>query len=167
MEKPNYIRFIRELVGDAFIMLLSTSVIIVNEFNEVLLQKRSDNLLWGLPGGLLEIEESIEEGAIREVKEETNLDVELTKFLGVFCNPMMTWRETDKAKVYCFSFVGKVKSGELKINDSESLEFRYFSYDNLPVIHSKDNLDSINAYYQNKETLVEGKAYNDKHETEI
>ncbi|MBU0997309.1 MAG: NUDIX domain-containing protein [Firmicutes bacterium] len=155
----SYIKSIRSMVGDTFIMLNATSVVIVNEKNQVLLQKRSDNHLWGLPGGLLELDESIEEAAIREVKEETNLDVRLTKFIGVFINPCMTWRVTDKAKVFAFSFAAEVLSGELRVNDEESLEFRYFDYDDLPQIHAQDNIDSIQAYFQNKFHLVEGKSY--------
>ncbi len=155
----SYIKTIRQLVGDTFIILNATSVVIVNELNQVLLQKRSDNHLWGLPGGLLELEESIEEGAIREVKEETNLDVRLTRFLGIFVNPCMTWRVTDKAKVFAFSFAAEVIGGDLRVNDEESLEFRYFDSDKLPHIHTQDNIDAIHAFFQNKNHLVEGKTY--------
>jgi len=69
----SYIQYIREMVGDKMIMLNATAVVIVNQENQVLLQKRSDNLMWGLPGGLLEMDESITEGAVREVKEDKNL----------------------------------------------------------------------------------------------
>ena len=155
----NYIKTIRDLVGDTFIMLNATSVVIVNELNQVLLQKRSDNHLWGLPGGLMELDESIEECAIREVKEETNLDIRLTKFIGIFINPCMTWRITDKAKVFAFSFAGEVIGGNLMVNDSESLEMRYFDYDHLPQIHAIDNIQSIDAYYKKTFHLVEGKSY--------
>ena len=157
----SYIAYLREMVGDQKVILNSCSVVIVNEFNQVLLQKRSDNLLWGLPGGLMELDETIEQCAIREVKEETNLDIVLTRFLGVFVNPNMTWRTSDKAKVYSFSFVGKVIGGYLKINDDESLGFNYFDYNKLPEIHSKDNYDSIQAYFNNQSGLVEGKIYHE------
>ncbi len=155
----SYIKTLRDQVGDMFIKLNATSVVITNDQNEILLQKRSDNHKWGLPGGLMELDETIAECAVREVKEETNLDIELERFLGVFTNPCMTWRVTDKAKVFSFSFVGRVVGGELRINDQESLELAYFAYDNLPEIHSPDNLESIRAYYQNKQHLVEGIDY--------
>ena len=147
------------MVGDKMVMLISTAVVIVNDKNQILLQKRSDNKLWGLPGGLIELDETIEECAIREVKEETNLDIEIINYIGVFVNPMMRWRENDKAKVYGFGFVGNIIGGELKINDSESLELKYFDYKAIPVIHSKDNKDIIDAYYRNKYNSVEGKYY--------
>ncbi len=161
MENKNYILYLRQMVGDKKVMLNACSVVIVNDINEVLLQKRSDNLLWGLPGGLMELDEPIEDCAIREVKEETNLDIVLTKFLGVFNNPLMRWRESDEARVISFSFVGRVVGGSLQINDSESLEFAYFAFDKLPKIHSEDNYQTIVSYYENKCCLVEGKSYHD------
>lgn len=159
MEK-NYIAYLRDMVGDKMVMLNATAVVIVNEKNQVLLQKRSDNQLWGLPGGLLELNESIVEGAIREVKEETNLDVEIEKFIGVFINPFMVWHKTDKARVHAYGFLAKVVGGNLQINDDESLELKYFSREELPQIHSVDNADIIQAYYENRFNLVEGKDYN-------
>ncbi len=157
--KESYIKYIRDMVGDSMIMLNATAVVIVNENNEVLLQKRSDNKMWGLPGGLMELDESIEECAIREVKEETNLDIEITKFIGVFINPMMKWRVNDRAQVFGFGFVGKVIGGILQVNDTESTEMKYFAFESLPKLHTKDNEDIVNAYYQNKYNLIEGKSY--------
>ncbi len=161
MNKESYIVYLRNLVGNSKVILNACSVVIVNEKDEVLLQKRSDNSLWGLPGGLMELDESIAECAIREVKEETNLDIELTHFIGVFNNPMMRWRKVDEARVIAFAFAARVIGGELRINDSESLGFGYFSRDRLPQIHSSDNLETIHAYYEKRQCLVEGKCYNE------
>lgn len=157
--EENYIKKLRSLVGDEYIMLNATAVIIVNEQKEVLLQKRSDNGLWGLPGGLLELNETIADAAIREVKEETNLDIKLVKFIGCFTNPFMRWRKKDFAKVFSFAFTGKVIDGELKINDSESTELKYFRLEELPKLHSIDNIQIIEAYYNNKFQMIEGENY--------
>jgi len=148
------------MVGDKMVMLNSTAVILTNKKNQILLQKRSDNGFWGLPGGLLELDETIEEGAIREVKEETNLDIVITKFIGVFVNPLVIWRKHDKAKVICFGFVGDVLSGELQMNDDESLELRYFDLEAIPKLHSLDNQEIVKAYIAGKYNLIEGKYYN-------
>ncbi len=158
-QDQSYIVWIRGLVGDAKIILNAACVVIPNAKGEILLQQRSDSQLWGLPGGLMELGESISATAIREVKEETNLDVALTGFIGVFINPAMTWRKTDKAEVICHSFVGAIQSGDLTVNDAESLGFGWFGPDNLPPIHSSDNLATIRAFFAGKRNLVEGRSY--------
>lgn len=159
MEK-SYITYLREMIGDKMVVLNGAACVIVNDKNQILLQKRSDNHLWGLPGGLMELDETIEQCAIREVKEETNLDVKLTKFLGVFTNPMMRWGVSDKAKVIGFSFVAEVIGGSLAVNDDESLALQYFDLDDLPEIHAIDNFKTIEAYKNNTYHLIEGKQYN-------
>jgi len=158
MEK-SYIKYLRDMIGDKMVMLNGTAVVIVNQKNQILLQKRSDNLLWGLPGGLLELDESITDGAIREVKEETNLDIQIERFIGVFTDPLMVWHKTDKAKVFAYGFLGRVIGGDLRVNDDESIEFRYFDSDKLPTINSKVHLEIIEAYYANRYNLLEGKKY--------
>lgn len=160
--KESYIKGIREKVGDMNIILNATAVVIVNQKNEILLQKRSDNQLWGLPGGLIEMNETLETAAIREVKEETNLDIEISKFIGVFVNPFMRWKVKDSARVYSFAFLGNVIGGDLKVNDHESIEFAYYSLENLPQIHSIDNIQIINAYYKNIFGTIEGVEYDRK-----
>lgn len=157
----SYIAYLREMVSDHLVILNGTAVVIVNEYNQVLLQKRSDSLTWGLPGGLLELGERIEDCAIREVKEETNLDISIKRFIGVFTNPMMRWHQTDQAQVICFAFLADVVSGQLRVNDSESVDVQYFDYDNLPEIHTLDNRQIIDAYYHQQYNLIEGKSYHE------
>ena len=159
MEQMPYIKYIRSMVGDHKILLTAACVVLCNEDNEVLLQERSDSLKWGLPGGLMELEESIVDCAIREVKEESNLDIELTGFIGVFNNPMMRWFDHDEARILAFAFTGKVINGELRVNDHESKSFRYFPYHSLPTLHSKDTYEIIDAYYQHKSNLIEGRSF--------
>ena len=154
-----YIQFLREKVGNDYILLNAVAVIIENDQGQILLQKRSDNHLWGLPGGLIEVNESIESAAIREVKEETNLDIEVESFIGVFNNPFMRWRTNDYARIISFCFKAKVIGSEMKINDDESLELKFFHYTDLPMIHSIDTLEMIQAYHQKLPMTVEGKRY--------
>jgi hypothetical protein len=79
----NYVKELRELVGTRPLILPGAVVIILNKQNEVLLQHRSDSG-WGLPGGLMELGESLEETARREVKEETGLTVGELELMGIF-----------------------------------------------------------------------------------
>src|SRR5713226_3153070 len=68
-------------------LVVAVTVVVTNEQGELLLQKRTDNELWGLPGGAMNIGESIAQAVIREVKEETSLDVEPTNIVGIYSDP--------------------------------------------------------------------------------
>lgn len=66
---------IRKKVGHDPIIYAGATILVFNNNNELLLNLRSDTLDWGIPGGGKELNETLEECAIRELKEETNLDV--------------------------------------------------------------------------------------------
>lgn len=158
----SYIKDLRDKVGNDWIILNACAVVIGDDKGRILLQKRTDNKMWGLPGGLMELDDSIEACAIREVKEETNLDIQLKSFIGVFNNPFMRWREKDYARIISFAFEGEVQDGsKLKVNDHESLDLQYFDYEHLPMIHSIDTLEIIQAYYHQSKNTVEGKSYDE------
>ncbi|EKN42356.1 MutT/nudix family protein, partial [Clostridium botulinum CFSAN001627] len=63
------------------------AIVIFNDKKQVLLQKRSDVCLWGIPSGHVEPGETVTNAAIREVLEETGLDVEVVRFIGVYSDP--------------------------------------------------------------------------------
>ncbi|MDQ0272792.1 ADP-ribose pyrophosphatase YjhB (NUDIX family) [Cytobacillus purgationiresistens] len=63
------------------------SVVIFDEQGRVLLQKRADANLWGIPSGHIEKGETIADAAIREVKEETNLEINIKKLIGIYSDP--------------------------------------------------------------------------------
>lgn len=75
----------------------SASAIVTDEHGRILLIKRRDNTLWALPGGGHDIGETIADTAVREVKEETGLDVKVTGLVGVYTNPA-TWSRSPMAK---------------------------------------------------------------------
>lgn len=81
-----YVKELRAIVGHRPLILPGSVVLIVNENNELLLQHRNDGG-WGLPGGLMELGESLEDTARREVKEETGLNIGELRQLGVFSGP--------------------------------------------------------------------------------
>jgi ADP-ribose pyrophosphatase YjhB (NUDIX family) len=63
------------------------AAVIPNGEGRILLQRRSDNGLWGLPGGSVEIGESVRDAILREVREETGLSVEVVRLIGVYSDP--------------------------------------------------------------------------------
>ena len=78
----NYINWIRSRVGHEKVILVFAGGCLFDEDGKVLLQKRGDSGKWGFPGGAIELGETPEETAVRELKEETGLDVEVKDILG-------------------------------------------------------------------------------------
>lgn len=128
-----YYKYLRQYVGHRPIILPGSVVIILNEQNEVLLQKRHDGY-WGLPGGLMDLGESFEEVAKREVFEETGLVVENLKLLNVFSGSEYYLKVQNGDELYSVTAVYYTRdvSGDMKIDYSESEKMQYFSINNLP-----------------------------------
>lgn len=115
---------------------VGTAVVVRNRNGYILLELRSDNGLWGLPGGRIEPRESVEQAAIREVKEETGLTVKITRLLGVYSGPagrIVTypgrWGVVHLVDVL---LEARVVSGRVKAS-RESEELRYFRPNDLPA----------------------------------
>lgn len=147
--------FTRLCMGDLkhkFVLLQDgAAAIIVNEKGEILLQSRADNDRWGLPGGCQELGERFEETIIREVKEETNLDVTKDDLELIAIVSGKSRRNEypngdvviNNTALYCI----KKYSGTLKW-DSESKNMQFFTLDNLPV--NQNDPDLIEIYRQKK-----------------
>jgi ADP-ribose pyrophosphatase YjhB (NUDIX family) len=106
---------------------------ILNEYNELLLQHRVDGG-WGLPGGLMELAESLEDTARRGVKEETGLDVGKLKLLGVLSGPDYYFKVSNGDELYSVTavYVSKDVRGKIEVDEAESIEVRYFKLNELP-----------------------------------
>ena len=111
------------------------AVIVMDERGRVLLQKRADVGLWGLPSGHVGPGETVAEAAIREIKEETNLNIRIKKLIGVYSEPESQIFEYPNGKTIHFvtvCFLAEIIDGELLCNLAESLDVQFFSPDNLP-----------------------------------
>ena len=132
------------------------AAIIVNENGQILLQSRADNDRWGLPGGCQELGERFEDTVIREVKEETNLDITEDNLELIAVVSGNTRRNEypngdvviNNTALYCV----KNYSGELKW-DSESKNMKFFDLDNLPSNQNDPDLIDIYIKSLNKKSL--------------
>lgn len=139
-EKPflnsdsNYIQSIRQHIGNELIMSPGATALIFNQAGQVLVQKRRDNAIWNLPGGVYEAGEEPAETMIREVYEETGLIVQPKRLIGVYGgeNYISTYPNGDRIAYINIVFECEVIEGTLKLNDAESLDLRYVSVDDLP-----------------------------------
>ncbi len=142
----DYIKSIRPQLGHQKIILNCAGAVVCRE-GKILLQRRSDNAAWGLPGGILELDETYEEAALREVREETGLTVRLTALLGIYHNYDMMWPNGDRAHTIGAIYTAEILSGEPRI-DEESLELRFFAQEELPELCFPDHRAAVDAYYR-------------------
>jgi len=96
----NYVQHLRALVGSNPIILTGTSVVVRNEGDQILFQRRSDNGLWSLPGGMLEMGDSLEDTARREVFEEVGITVQSLTLLGAVSGPECFYRYPNGDEVW-------------------------------------------------------------------
>ena len=68
-------------------MVPSVNVVVTNAAGEILLIRRSDNDNWALPGGAIDLGESMAQAAVRETREETGIDCEITGLVGTYTDP--------------------------------------------------------------------------------
>ena len=104
---------------------LAVNVAVIHK-DKVLLTKREDLEIWILPSGGVEDDESIAQAAIRETKEETGLDVELTRLVGIYS------RLGNMFPVHAVLFVAKPIGGEIKCQEGETIAVEWFAFDEIP-----------------------------------
>jgi ADP-ribose pyrophosphatase YjhB (NUDIX family) len=104
---------------------LAVNVAVIYE-NKILLTKREDFETWILPSGGIEDDESIAQAAIRETKEETGLDVELTRLVGVYS------RLGNMSPIHAVLFVARPIGGEIKCQEGETIAVEWFPFDQIP-----------------------------------
>ena len=133
-----YIKMMRKYVGHSPIMICACGCLIFNDKGQVLLQKRSDDGLWGNPGGSMDLGETIEtiyETIIREIKEETNLHIkkENLKVFNIYSGEEQHHIYPNKDEVYFVNIIFEthIYNGEI-VSDFESYELKFFDLDKLP-----------------------------------
>jgi 8-oxo-dGTP pyrophosphatase MutT (NUDIX family) len=132
-EMTGYMKSLRKYVGHNPLIQCGASVIILDADEKVLMIHRTDNDCWGFPGGGVELGESVEDTAIREVFEETGLDIDEIKLFEVFSGKEQYYKYPNGDEVYNIDIVytSRSYSGEANTND-ESYGFKFFSIDELP-----------------------------------
>jgi ADP-ribose pyrophosphatase YjhB (NUDIX family) len=113
------------------------SALVVDDAGRVLLQRRADSGNWSLPGGVMELGETLGQAVVRETFEETGLHVELIGILGVYTNPrhVIAYADGEVRQEFVVVFTAEVVAGELRVSD-ESTEVRFVAraeFDSLPM----------------------------------
>ena len=131
----DYIKQIRKIIGHDPLLGVGLGVLIFNENEEILLEKRTDNGLYCFPGGSIDLGEKLEEAARRETREEVGLELnELTLFLITSGEQgRLEYPNGDVTYYVTFYYSSTPKEGSIPaIGDGESSELVWLSWDEIP-----------------------------------
>ena len=134
----SYIREMRKYIGHAPMLSVGATVVVLKD-DQILLNLRSDTHTWGIPGGAIELGETLEQTAARELKEETNLAAASFTLLHLFSGKDFYFKYPNGDELYSVValFLAERVAGDLKITDGESTELRYFRKNDLPLLESR------------------------------
>ncbi len=129
-----YIQELRRRVGNQPLIMVGAGVLVLNQQDELLLLRRTDNGCWGIPGGAMEPGERIEETARRETREETGLEVGDLLLFNIFSGPELYYRYPNGTEVFNVSvvYIAREARGKIAIDPAEHSEMGYFPLDELP-----------------------------------
>ncbi|MBO9129735.1 NUDIX domain-containing protein [Bacillus sp. 165] len=130
-----YVEELRKIVGHRPLILVGSVVLVLDEQERVLLQQRREpHGKWGLLGGLMELGESPEETAQREVLEESGLQVKNLSLINVYSgkNYFVKLANGDEFQTVTMAYYTKQYEGTPVINKNEALDLQFFSVTELP-----------------------------------
>lgn len=143
-----YIMNLRKYVGHEPLIGLGATTLVFNDKNEILLNLRRDTNTWGIPGGSMELHETIEETAVRELKEEAGINADKLELVAVLSGDEYYFEYPNGDKMCTVIVLFKVLNytGEIKVSDNESKQLKFFSLDALPNMESRAKaiIDKIN-----------------------
>lgn len=115
----------------------AATAVVVNDRGELLLERRADNDLWGLPGGGMNLGETLAQTIVREVREETGLEVEPAGLVGIYSDPhhVIAYDDGEVRQEFSVCFRTRLLGGQLAA-DAESTDLRWVdpdALDDLPM----------------------------------
>lgn len=130
----DYIGDLRKYIGTKPIIMCGANVILLNEKDDILLHHRIDRDWWGLPGGAMELGESLEQTASREVFEEVGLVCGKMRLFNVYSGEELYYKYPDGNEVYnvTATYLCKDYSGEIIVDPSEGRDAKFFSLTDIP-----------------------------------
>src|SRR5215469_1683850 len=133
----------------------AAAVALFDSDGNILLLRRKDNDKWTMPGGTLDFGESLTDCAIREVREETGLEIRITGLIGTYTDPhvWIAYTDGEVRQEFTFVYVAEIQSGELKIDDEskEAASVPLSSAVELPLVQSqRRRLKDVKEYQKER-----------------
>ena len=131
-----HLKYLREKIGNEILQIPSVAAIIRDKAGRLLLVKSKNSDVWGLPAGAIDLGETPAEALIREVFEETGLNILPEKIVGVFGGEKFrhTYPNGDKVEYLTVVFECKITGGNLENKDGEIFELDYFAVEEMPEL---------------------------------
>ncbi|MFH5210177.1 NUDIX hydrolase [Antrihabitans sp. NCIMB 15449] len=138
-------------------IVVAATAFVLDDHERVLLIQRTDNGLWAIPGGGQDVGEYIAETAVRETREETGIDIEVTGIVGLYTNPnhVMAYSNGEVRQQFSICLRAKPVGGELRPSD-ESKIVRWVDKDKLDGldIHPSVRLRIDHGYAKSAEPYI-------------
>ena len=131
-------------------MVASVNVIVADDDGRILLIRRTDNGNWAVPGGAIDLGESMIGAAVRETREESGVDCEITGLLGIFTDPRHLIHYTSNDEVrqeFSIVLIGRAVGGE-PTTSSESSEVHWTDPALLPELQMDRSMRMRLAHYE-------------------
>lgn len=132
----------------------SVTAVVTDAAGRILMVHKTDNDLWALPGGGMDLGESIADAAVRETKEETGIDIEVTGLIGVYTNPrhVLAYDDGEVRQQFSLCFTTRMLGGELRTS-SETSEVRFVAPADLHELNIHPSMRlRIDHYWEHRPT---------------
>jgi 8-oxo-dGTP pyrophosphatase MutT (NUDIX family) len=136
-----YVERLREKFGSDLLLVPGARVVLESVEGKLLLGKRSDLEIWSFPGGTVEVGQSIQEAALREIEEEAGLGLKSFRPFGFASHPeyeVLTYPNGDRTHGFSLVVHSSDWEGELTGGDDENSAWRWFSIDSMPELREAD-----------------------------
>ena len=116
-------------------LVVGSSAIVADDQGRILLQRRTDTGNWALPGGVMDIGETLAQSAVREVREETGFDVRIDRIVGIYSDPghVFAYDDGEVRQEFSICLACTITGGSLSVS-SESTDVRFFAPEDIPGI---------------------------------
>jgi len=131
-------------------MVPSVNVIVADDDGRILLIRRTDNGNWAVPGGAIDLGESMIDAAVRETREESGIDCEITGLLGICTDPrhLINYTSSDEVRQeFSIVLIGRAVGGE-PTTSSESSEVHWTDPALLPELQMDRSMRMRLAHYE-------------------
>jgi 8-oxo-dGTP pyrophosphatase MutT (NUDIX family) len=136
-----YLRSLRSRIGHDLVQLPSVAVMIFDDAGRILLVRSVDTGEWQTVGGAIDPDETPAAAAVREAREETGLEIELVRLIGVYGGPLfrLTYPNGDVCSYTGIVFEGRVAGGSMRPDGEETSEAKWFTAEEAAMLSMQDH----------------------------